>query len=1491
MLFRSVGLGDLADILNATTPLFTVVVMHLFTTDDRASANKAAGVALGFLGVVVQGIDTMDADFRTQVVEDKCITVDMTVETQGHIWYPVPKDLGEGRYAKIDLVHDGAETINVGLFDHEQEYHMTPARQGRQDVIDAQFADEEAAKDPFTEGITFVHEGEEEESDTDDAQCTSGKDPAYVVRLELSKVCIYKLGLPANKCEDEAALGFCGIELACVLTADLGQALPMETEMDQNSVQVRLWVDQFYDESDDSWSIRVGRPAGGVQGIEPIESDVQQMAVGSDVLIQYKVPVEEEVVAISHMAIMVQGGGASDEAGLQLNVCTGGEVGRPEGERTCVDWSGCKCDWLDPATEVNVCVTTQKGCTDGKVDGVHQLQDFDIEENIPCSNMCGDGDKKRTTDCVIREHEGKSTLCRSWGSECPIFVHTTNPVCSVTFFGEHVDGYGPDLVTPSYIDFERSLPIAPNLPAGGPLQSRANTQNLDIFKSTAPGSTRYSSWNPQSILIQGSGCMVTVWADEDGWKDYDYNGFGEYDRQTGNDLDTEPIVRSYTVLVGDKMIVGSQPKSSIRGISEGAVESTFYEELPRDADNEYMKINSYSVSGLNRNLCRKSDKPATRITCYDDRGCCYLAVYGKWHHGEGNTQESEGETQFCMNMDGDCDCDDEVGIECRQVAWEKRKYECTEWKPIAAGMEGKWDQYYLRDTDLKKTQLEQTMLDWAQAGDSSLNYEYCAVKSHVLTEEYNYVQDTTTYAAQSRQRLTRWQFAEGCPETVNGYGQGNEEQVYGAVARGSMYLEHNEFKGDADKVNFWECSGDAYWYGPAVIGGGDMKTCPGPLQNRPLNVDSTGGFYPQRCRNCGTEYTEHWCKCEWRSDDWADCEGCGDVLLSRKVYCVREDHSDSNQQVRECSQSTLDTYGRCCYTPLFSSSCGGCTNEGRHTSQKHCMTTNACSYEWHVKVNDEICDTFNKCVSWSEWTVDDRAQSNDKEDMKEWCTAGPQRADTNSAFVTYGLGACWLDTTREHNPTFQTAQGTWGVNDYDECLCYYGTLKGPGKFTFGPDPLPIGPGTKVVQRVEMQVSGWVTEISVAVDGYSDGSPTSLKGALYTDNLGSPGQRISVTHKAESSNKRQWVSMGFSDMNANNIPAEFKQAAMRGTYLSAGFYWLAINVDKATQFLGFPDNSEGTEGMLQVSEGFKPGNTIPALSFQADATTVAGSFSVHASVIEDPEVHVYPDISQPCPRAENCEDCMRTTDSRGNFDGQRCGWLSDTAAAGQAERCLPRQWMQENGLDEDLSCHSSWGEGMFMELENWYCTGEKGEAPQLSDPADTVEECAELCKLANTQWYQYAGWAGAGAGAQQPFYCKGFTFQDNADTADEPECTLFKKLTTIEPTVSYAKDSEGKFTDEVVTVEMTRRCFVPKEQPNACVAAGSEWYRSNEGEYYYQAKDGFLYQVERASDGGVPQCDRESIFGGQRLRPRRYCNGFAQDSEVDHRNAQIGRAHV
>ena len=45
--------GALASVLNATTPLFTVLVAHVATTDERLTPVKAAGVGLGFGGVLV----------------------------------------------------------------------------------------------------------------------------------------------------------------------------------------------------------------------------------------------------------------------------------------------------------------------------------------------------------------------------------------------------------------------------------------------------------------------------------------------------------------------------------------------------------------------------------------------------------------------------------------------------------------------------------------------------------------------------------------------------------------------------------------------------------------------------------------------------------------------------------------------------------------------------------------------------------------------------------------------------------------------------------------------------------------------------------------------------------------------------------------------------------------------------------------------------------------------------------------------------------------------------------------------------------------------------------------------------------------------------------------------------------------------------------------------------------------------------------------------
>lgn len=51
----------LASILNATQPLFTVLIAHLATYDDRLTWHKLAGIILGFIGVVVLiGADLRD---------------------------------------------------------------------------------------------------------------------------------------------------------------------------------------------------------------------------------------------------------------------------------------------------------------------------------------------------------------------------------------------------------------------------------------------------------------------------------------------------------------------------------------------------------------------------------------------------------------------------------------------------------------------------------------------------------------------------------------------------------------------------------------------------------------------------------------------------------------------------------------------------------------------------------------------------------------------------------------------------------------------------------------------------------------------------------------------------------------------------------------------------------------------------------------------------------------------------------------------------------------------------------------------------------------------------------------------------------------------------------------------------------------------------------------------------------------------------------------
>lgn len=70
---KTIGAG-LASIFNATTPIFGVIVAHLFTTDDKATPLKAAGIALAFVGVVVLiGIDALSGVGDHLMAELACL--------------------------------------------------------------------------------------------------------------------------------------------------------------------------------------------------------------------------------------------------------------------------------------------------------------------------------------------------------------------------------------------------------------------------------------------------------------------------------------------------------------------------------------------------------------------------------------------------------------------------------------------------------------------------------------------------------------------------------------------------------------------------------------------------------------------------------------------------------------------------------------------------------------------------------------------------------------------------------------------------------------------------------------------------------------------------------------------------------------------------------------------------------------------------------------------------------------------------------------------------------------------------------------------------------------------------------------------------------------------------------------------------------------------------------------------------------------------------
>ena len=65
--------SGLAAILNATTPLFTVLLAHALTRDERLNRNRAVGVLLGFAGVAVMIGPSALADFSLRDAAQICV--------------------------------------------------------------------------------------------------------------------------------------------------------------------------------------------------------------------------------------------------------------------------------------------------------------------------------------------------------------------------------------------------------------------------------------------------------------------------------------------------------------------------------------------------------------------------------------------------------------------------------------------------------------------------------------------------------------------------------------------------------------------------------------------------------------------------------------------------------------------------------------------------------------------------------------------------------------------------------------------------------------------------------------------------------------------------------------------------------------------------------------------------------------------------------------------------------------------------------------------------------------------------------------------------------------------------------------------------------------------------------------------------------------------------------------------------------------------------
>jgi hypothetical protein len=990
----------------------------------------------------------------------------------------------------------------------------------------------------------------------------------------------------------------------------------------------------------------------------------------------------------------------------------------------------------------------------------------------PCSEVCGEGTKTRAVHCKINQCEDNSAHCTVAGKTCPKQIPVPNPDCIVKLYEHHAHGYIKDSQTaPEGWEISFGSDDKKNLP-----RDKVNLVN--------------------SLVIEGKRCAVIL-----------YDG----DNHGGESL-------SLKVPEGEKSAIWTT----------GGDRGTQF--FPSAFAN---RVNSLWVVAENDKMCKMQNKPATSISCYSERGCCYVYARTPW---------------------GDCSCDTcvedeeeckrgENGCQSRDVQCEYRKMVCNLWDG-EPGAEGS------RCLDLQTSKYM-----------GKATRDQCEKPSNEI------------------------QLQEGCPPVVEKCDSGNEGDRSCAATLMAASADSDRSK-DADEdrpvlpseFGSIEDADEIVCTGTGVPSQCTAKENPAEGQDcvSGKSLSPLDGTQTNMRRTC----TDQKCfTCSWEAPRWEDfkrdnCKACGDFEMDRTrfVTCKRCD----GERI-DCSASVLNTYGKCCYSPEYKTGCGGCSQSDRPEPTQHCVDFSRCTYEWHVKTGDDKCDAFTECVSFDQWSLDDRSQGNAYE-QREWCEQGPE--DQHNApgggpdrfalgnFATYGLGACWAGIWDQQSESF-TQQGAgglpvWGVDKVlgnngwtQPCSCYKGNMARAEQqpFLTNPDFGEPHLGTSYMDALantvyleQFEVEASCDDPSECVESYPAmrvhavnvdlKGPTKVKGFIYQNNMGQPGQRLAVTEVVNAPDERGFVEMKF--VSAANVAAGIDEGdespdgsftdgadvgAQRGIYLAGGVYWLGFQVskDSETHVHHRSSATDKKRTILSKSDPFFDTYRSPHGDYAqgAQSTTTDGGLSIWAdySIVRGGEAGTTgggrggePIMHEgQCSDQATCGECLSTYDLDSH---EMCVFLDPSdpnyQKSGASTQCQTQQFMDMYGIGEDASCQATWGEAMYQSLDGFACDGVRVTTRRASPR--TQERCAEQCHATNTPHRRARGLINHAAFADETVaqYCESYEFNRNNRRANR--C---KFLTKVQPSVA---DRET--------------CTVAAELADPCAVPRGSWMRHSNGNIYY-----------------------------------------------------------